>query len=127
MAQGALLSVLAPSLCCLFAAAAVVVLADEEAEELPRSEALTLVVDPGDITLPRQQHFADPRRRRRRKHVREEEKEESVGGERRGEEENVTPASDVLRTAPTNPPKIMVRGEIIFWWKEFSHCEAFSF
>ncbi len=119
MAQGALLSVLAPSLCCLFAAAAVVVLADEEAEELPRSEALTLVVDPGDITLPRQQHFADSRRRRRRrrKHVREEEKEETVGG-REGEEENVTPASDVLRTAPTNPPKIMVRGGKLFLVKK---------
>ncbi len=111
MAQRALLSVLAPSLCCLFAAA-MVVLADEEAEELPRSEALTLVVDPGDITLPRQQHFSDlRRRRRRRKHVREEEKEETVGGGgREGEGESVTPASDVLRTAPTNPPKIMVRG-----------------
>ncbi len=130
MAQRALLSVLAPSLCCLFAAAAMV-LADEEAEELPRSEALTLVVDPGDITLPRQQHFSDPRRRRRRrKHVREEEKEETVGGGGREEEEeeNVTPASDVLRTAPTNPPKIMVRGIFFFFWrKEFSHCVAFSF
>ena len=112
MAQRALLSVLAPSLCCLFAAAAMV-LADEEAEELPRSEALTLVVDPGDITRPRQQHFSDPRRRRgRRKHVREEEKEITEGGR---EEDNVTPASDVLRTAPTNPPKIMVRGNFFFF------------